>query len=247
MNELQRQAYLEALGFTPWVARTPLPGAAPTPVLEPLPEMQGDVQAEPQPVQHAAPAAVAPAETAPPAPQPAAQPAAQSAQARPASATANEAPAAQVESKTEAPLCMHACPMGDVLVLVEQQPADAPDLGRDARELLANLLRAFSRGEQRRRRFDWPMAHVTEGTLEDFLVQFCQSLAPQQVVLVASEQTCQRLMQGERYQVHEHHGLRWLAISGLQEMLAEPAAHKRRSWEAIKLAGLHAPKNAPSA
>lgn len=247
MNELQRQAYLEALGFTPWVARTPLPGAAPTPVLEPAPdsdrglprELHSDVQPEPPPAQNAAPA-----QTAPPAPQPAAQPA----QARPSGVTANEAPAAvQAATPAEAPLCMHACPMGDVLVLVEQQPADAPDLGRDARELLANLLRAFSRSEQRRRRFDWPMAHVTEGTLEDFLVQFCQSLAPQQVVLVASEQTCQRLMQGERYQVHEHHGMRWLAISGLQEMLAEPAAHKRRSWEAIKLAGLHAPKNAASA
>lgn len=33
MNEAQRQSYLRALGLTPWVARTTLPGAAPT---EPL-------------------------------------------------------------------------------------------------------------------------------------------------------------------------------------------------------------------
>ena len=29
MNEAQRQSYLRALGLTPWVARTTLPGAAP--------------------------------------------------------------------------------------------------------------------------------------------------------------------------------------------------------------------------
>ena len=33
MNEAQRQSYLRALGLTPWVARTTLPGAAPS---EPL-------------------------------------------------------------------------------------------------------------------------------------------------------------------------------------------------------------------
>jgi hypothetical protein len=239
MNELQRQAYLQSLGFTPWVARQPLPGAASTPVLAPeeMPVATPDVSAP-------APAPEAPATARPLAERLAETPPA-SAPSRP-SVESQPQPAADV-SPAEAPLCMHACPLGDVLVLVEQQPADAPDLGRDARDLLANLLRAFGRGEQRRRRFDWPMAHVMEGTLEDFLVQFCQSLAPQQVVLCASEESCQRLMQGERYRVHEHHGLRWLAISSLQEMLAEPVAHKRRSWEAIKQAGLHTPEQAARA
>lgn len=34
MNEAQRQHYLKALGLTPWVARSPLPGAASSPLLD---------------------------------------------------------------------------------------------------------------------------------------------------------------------------------------------------------------------
>ncbi|WP_194864754.1 hypothetical protein [Alloalcanivorax profundimaris] len=56
MNEAQRQSYLRALGLTPWVARTPLPGAAPSETLD----WDAETDGQPAPVADAVPASVVP-------------------------------------------------------------------------------------------------------------------------------------------------------------------------------------------
>ncbi|HCE39876.1 MAG: hypothetical protein CL549_05510 [Alcanivorax sp.] len=72
MNEAQRQSYLRALGLTPWVARTPLPGAAPSETLD----WDAETDGQPAPVADAVPASVvprpAPAPSAPPGEEPSA-------------------------------------------------------------------------------------------------------------------------------------------------------------------------------
>lgn len=56
MNEAQRQSYLRALGLTPWVARTTLPGAAPSETLD----WDAETDGQPAPVADAVPASVVP-------------------------------------------------------------------------------------------------------------------------------------------------------------------------------------------
>src|SRR5699024_12336843 len=56
LKEAHRQSYLRALGLTPWVARVPLPGAAPS---EPLNREQ-ETDPSVQPMADAVPAAAAP-------------------------------------------------------------------------------------------------------------------------------------------------------------------------------------------
>ncbi|MBF1800787.1 hypothetical protein [Alloalcanivorax profundimaris] len=72
MNEAQRQSYLRALGLTPWVALTPLPGAAPSETLD----WDAETDGQPAPVADAVPASVVPrpatAPSAPPGEEPSA-------------------------------------------------------------------------------------------------------------------------------------------------------------------------------
>ncbi|MBL7251736.1 hypothetical protein [Alloalcanivorax marinus] len=56
MNEAQRQSYLRALGLTPWVARVPLPGAAPSETLD----WEAESDGQPTPMADAVPASVVP-------------------------------------------------------------------------------------------------------------------------------------------------------------------------------------------
>ena len=56
MNEAQRQSYLRALGLTPWVARMPLPGAAPSEMLD----WEAETDGLPTAMADAVPASVVP-------------------------------------------------------------------------------------------------------------------------------------------------------------------------------------------
>ena len=56
MNEAQRQSYLRALGLTPWVARVPLPGAAPSVALD----WEAETDHRPTPMADAVPASAVP-------------------------------------------------------------------------------------------------------------------------------------------------------------------------------------------
>lgn len=239
MDELQRQAYLRAMGFTPWVAGVVLPGAAPTPRLAP-PE-----PAEPPPapaMEHisAAPAPVpaAPDAIRPPLPllegAPASAPAAQTPASRPTTTVAPAGPR----------FTLQAFATRNVWLVLEQEQADAPGFGREAQQLAANLLRIWGAEQAQPRRFLCPpdgrpmAADQAALALGAFLSGLGRS-GSQRVLLCASEATTTLILPERFHPVPKGHGL-WLAVSSLAEMLAEPAEHKRRTWRAMVEAGFHA-------
>lgn len=231
MNELQRQAYLGAMGFTPWVASTALPGAAPSPELAPPappePAPLQEVQAlMPQPE-----ATPAPAVPRPKLPMSGGEP-----------AVAPPPVAASVAQGPRFTLQAFATP--NVWVVLEQEQADAPGFGRHAQQLAANLLRIWQVGPGQPRRFLWPPdsrpmpPDQATLALNAFLSGLGRSGA-QRILLCASEATS-ALVLAERYRALPQGQGVWLAVSSLAEMLAEPAEHKRRTWRAMVEAGFHA-------
>ncbi|WP_111657228.1 hypothetical protein [Isoalcanivorax indicus] len=258
-REQQRQAWLKAMGLTPWVARAPLPGAAaPVWLGQPAPApAQGRAQARnPLPperqaspgagagespsaagagagpeaggavLRQASEALTAPARASAPRPEPAPQ-----------------APRAAVARGPRFTLQAYATP--NVWVVVEQEDADAPELGRAAQGLLANLLRVWQVGPGQPRRFLCPPdgQHITPDdaglALGAFLQGLTRSGSARRVLLCASEDTA-RLILPQRFIMGEGDQAGWLAISSLAEMLDDPGTHKRRSWHAMVQAGLHA-------
>ena len=239
MNELQRQAYLQALGLTPWVAAQPLPGAAESPLLEWPPQMDAPAPAT-APTQPsvadvssgAAPppaaAAVTPSlEALKSAPAPAAAPASQT-------TTAKAAPAADVTRIT-----LQAHQVGDLWLLAEQEDPGAPDFGRDALQLLNNMLAVY-RGQRRgARKFLWPLSDVVQD--DDALRKTFQSFARGlggRILLCVSDASCKALLDAPRYQLRNGDPV-ILPVSSLAEMLQQPLEHKRQSWQAMVAAHFH--------
>lgn len=251
VNELQRQAWLNAFDLTPWVATQPLPGAAPSALLD-WPE-----EAEPSlPSQgHVATPGQAVAPVAAPIPHPA-EPAARndvahehagtdsaaahSAAANPAAAdfaAANvqqaTAPARARATSQATPITLQAHQIGSSWLVVEQEDPGAPDLGRDAVQLLNNIL-AVLPGERRgTRRFIWPLPGVAgdDSALSKTFVSFARGLGGR-LLLCASENTLKKLLPTPRYTLFSE-GVDILPVSALQEMLREPVPHKRDTWQAM--------------
>lgn len=244
MNELQRQAYLQALGVTPWVAQQPLPGAKASELLE-WPEHSAPVESEAAPAQgQPAPTqqSSAPAEQAPPPADLSAM--LKSSPSAPAQADAprTESPAAQTTAEAAspavAPLTLQLASVGDVVLAVEQSDPGAPELGREAQQLFANLLKVF-RGQSRRlNRFTWPMLDQPDDALAMTFQHFAAHLrGASKVLLCVSDDNAARLAAGPRYQRQQWGEQTVLAVSSLEEMLAEPQAHKARSWQAMLTQG----------
>ncbi|MBM1145774.1 hypothetical protein GN155_018475 [Alcanivorax sp. ZXX171] len=96
MNEAQRQSYLRALGLTPWVARTPLPGAAPSETLD----WDAETDGQPAPMADAVPASVVPRPATAPSAPPGEEPSAGG--RKPSAGGEGKKPSAEVEGKPSA-------------------------------------------------------------------------------------------------------------------------------------------------
>jgi hypothetical protein len=235
MSEAQRQWYLKAMGLTPWVARQPLPGAAPSPVLDWDEEIESDPTA-------AAPEAVVAQATPIASPQRPAPP-----PERPVSRTAEpaEQPPRPAPGGTERlTFTLEAHLAGETWVMFEQEQAQAPGLGRFGAPLAASLLALFGAAPPRPRRFycpltdDQPMGREEAGqALRAFLDGLTRQGGGERVLLCIGEAHARALFGCERYRGFALGQRPALAISTLAEMLAEPVAHKSRSWRAMVAEG----------
>ncbi|EKF74222.1 hypothetical protein A11A3_09490 [Alcanivorax hongdengensis A-11-3] len=239
MNEAQRQSYLKAMGLTPWVARVPLPGAAPSPALDWQEENPGEVPAQPAPESSMKPA------------RPAAEPTrVESPAATPA--PAKPSPDTPVEAEP-APQASAAVPAGQALtftleahggngtwLLAAQQDAQAPGLGRFEAPLLASLLALFRARPERPRRFfcpltDQPMAAGDAAqALDAFLKGLHRQAGGERVLLLLPQALSESLFEIPRYRPFTLGGMPALVVSSLTEMLEDPAEHKKTSWLAMQ-------------
>lgn len=241
MNEAQRQRYLKALGLTPWVARTPLPGAAPSPVLD------WREEAEAAPAQVAVATPVAAPQRPAPVVEPEASPDAESATEAGAPSAppprAEPAPAAPVSPERALTFTLEAHLAGDTWVVFQQEDAQAPGLGRHTGALAASLLAVFGAGPSRPRRFycpltDQPMdGEQAAQALGAFFGGLVRNQGGSKVLLCLEEPLASALFGVERYRSFALGELSALAVSSLGEMLAEPAAHKASSWRAMRAQG----------
>lgn len=232
MNEVQRQAWLNAFGLTPWVATQPLPGAAPSALLDwpeantaaPAPSRGQVAQPDEEPAGH------------PSAPQARRDAVGDSAPASTIAATPASAPAASERARSASqatPITLQAHQVGNCWLVVEQEDPGAPDLGRDAVQLLNNIL-AVLPGERRgTRKFIWPLPGVAgdDSALGKTFVSFARGLGGR-LLLCVSEDTRKKLLPTPRYTLFSE-GVDILPVSALQEMLREPVPHKRDTWQAM--------------
>ncbi|KAF0809418.1 hypothetical protein A167_01863, partial [Alcanivorax sp. S71-1-4] len=177
----------------------------------------------------------APGAERPPLPTVAATPA-----ANPAAAREPARPAASTGPR----FTLQAFATPNVWLVLEQEQADAPGFGREAQQLVNNLLRIWQVGPGQPRRFLCPPggeplpADQAAQALGAFLNGLTRGGAAR-VLLCAREETT-ALVLPERFRVQRQARGEWLAVSALTEMLAQPAEHKRRTWQAMVGAGFHA-------
>lgn len=236
MNEAQRQSYLRALGLTPWVARTTLPGAAPS---EPL-----DWAAETDAGEHLA---AAPVEATPVRTAPGAGDAEQPAREAPASrAPAPRDSVAETPARAPAPdnaagltFTLEAHLAGDTWLVFQQEDAQAPELGRYTGALAASLLAVFGATPARPRRFYCPLTNqpMNAGEAAQALAAFFAGLSRQhggrRALLCVDEALARAVLGGERFETARLGDMPALAVDSLQEMLDRPALAKKRSWRAM--------------
>lgn len=226
MEELRRQAYLKALGVTPWVARGRLPGAAESTLLEwpAAPEPAPAAQPE-RPSLSVPESAPKTAPTAEPSPEP----------ARPV-------PAGEPGLR----FTLHAFSAPGMVLLAQQADAGAPEPGREEQRMLSGLLRYLGVRDRRPRSFAWPLpgmeaqADHAHASLEAFLKRLCQDGGCDRVLWLLDASLTGELMRGERFRVHEWAGLRCLPVASLAEMFSDPVSAKRESWLAMVKYGFQA-------
>lgn len=247
MNEAQRQSYLTAMGLTPWVARTPLPGAAPSPWLD-WDEEQDAVPAQ-TPGANVDTVAAA-AETVSTTPE--------TAESTPSLKETLDTPqqtrAAAPAAEPQAPIATPSKGKGLVFtleahlgtgtwLLCAQEDSQAPGLGRFEAPLMASLLALFQGRPGRPRRFfcpltDQPMqAAEAAQALSAFISGLCDQAGGERVLLALPEALNEALFDQPRYQPFEIAGHPALVISSLSEMLEDPASHKKVSWQAMQRHG----------
>jgi len=130
-------------------------------------------------------------------------------------------------------------------LLCAQEDSQAPGLGRFEAPLMANLLALFQARPQRPRRFfcpltDQPMpAAEASQALSAFIAGLCEQAGGERVLLCLPDSLCDALFQQPRYQPFQLGGRPALVVSSLAEMLAEPAEHKKASWQAMQANGFH--------
>lgn len=232
MNELQRQAYLKALGMTPWVAVAPLPGAASTPELD-WPEASNESQALSVP-------STANVVDVPVTPVPKEVPTVLPTDASIVTPGAAEpVPKAGAATIPATRITLQAHQVGEVWLLAEQDDPSAPDLSRDALQLLHNMQAIFPGERKGVRKFLWPLSDIgmDDAALQKTFLSFARGLSGRLLLCVSAE-SCNKLLGVERYQLLEQ-PVPMLAISSLTEMLAEPVRHKRESWQAMLVTGFH--------
>ncbi len=252
MNEASRQSYLRAMGLTPWVAHTPLPGAAPSPWLE-WEEEQDAPSVSAVPVDAAQPVS-SPDQETPAVTEPVSGEAAMSLKdSLELPANSNASPqtggeqAATKEPEAPAPakgkglvFTLEAHLGTDTWLLCAQEDTQAPGLGRFEAPLMASLLALFQSRPARPRRFfcpltDQPMqAGEAAQALSAFIAGLCEQAGGERVLLALPESLNQALFDTPRYQPFDIAGHPALVISGLSEMLEDPATHKKASWQAMQ-------------
>lgn len=253
MNEASRQSYLRAMGLTPWVAHTPLSGAAPSPWLEweeeqdaPAPSLEaGAAQSAtpPDPVGHAVTEAVS-GEAAMSLKDslelPANSKASPQTGGEQAATKEPEAPAPAPAKGKGLVFTLEAHLGTDTWLLCAQEDTQAPGLGRFEAPLMASLLALFQSRPARPRRFfcpltDQPMqAGEAAQALSAFIAGLCEQAGGERVLLALPESLNQALFDTPRYQPFDIAGHPALVISGLSEMLEDPATHKKASWQAMQ-------------
>ncbi|MCC1495316.1 hypothetical protein [Alcanivorax sp. 1008] len=241
MEERLRQRYLKQMGFTPWVAAVPLPGAAPSPLLdiEPLPELNAlpDIKPESPGVQQGMPEQVAALLKADEKPRLAAPPVQSSDKTAPAVSEPVAAPSLTFTLQAHRGAQIH--------LWAEQQQADAPGLNREELQQLAALLKLFGGtvSSDAKRFFCAPTAGkpMTAENVRPMFDAFLSGMLGRQgeikLLLCAREETVQALFNSPRYQPVVRGQITLLPVSSLTEMLADPAAHKVPSWKAMQTHG----------
>lgn len=265
MNEAQRQSYLKAMGLTPWVARVPLPGAAPSPALDWPAEEPTNTPASAGPAVDVAVPSREPANTPVQASSTTPEPSPAQAAADPepegsAAAALAKAPSShsgapvQEPTKQEAPtpgkakvkgltFTLEAHLGGTTWLLCAQEDSQAPGLGRFEAPLMANLLALFQGRPQRPRRFFCPLteqpmpAEEAAQALSAFVAGLSEQSGGERVLLCLPEALAEALFEQPRYQPFELGRLPALVISSLAEMLADPVQHKSASWQAMQAHG----------
>ncbi|MFN3713974.1 MAG: hypothetical protein ACK4SX_09970 [Alcanivoracaceae bacterium] len=234
MNELLRQRYLRQMGFTPWVAAEPLPGAAPSVLLE-WPETGAARAPVPATIEAADPAPVSMPSLTP-----------ESLPASAATAAAAE-PAGGLPVTPSLAFTLQAHATGTLQVWTEQQRVDAPSLGRDELQLLTALMKLFNGVPQPEGKrlvcgstAGQPMtAEVARSMFSVFLRSLLGRDTEVRVLLCVSDDTARALFDAPRYQPVMVGKVQCLPVSSLAEMLADPAQHKRLSWQAMLAHGFH--------
>jgi hypothetical protein len=245
VNELQRQSYLKTLGLTPWVARVPLPGAAPTPWAE-WPELVEPVTADvaatdvvtslpTNNVTESEPSTAVAAAITPPLATPASPltPAPSNGERDQTSAAVRSVPAAMR-------MTLQAHQVGSMWLLAEQEDAQAPDLGREAQQLMNNMLAIFPGERRGPRRFIWPISDIAmdDEALRKTFQSFTRALGGR-ILLCAKQTSVEKMLGQPRYQPCGDKPV-ILPVSALSEMLENPAEHKRLTWQAMLAADFHA-------
>lgn len=241
MNEAYRQSYLQALGLTPWVARAPLPGAAPSPWLE----WEDETENSASPA--ATPASSDPVDPAPahqsPAPSVSLKDSLQEAPKPKAVAATADAPAPQKPVPVHGKgltFTLEAHQGTDTWLLCAQEDSQAPGLGRFEAPLMASLLALFQGRPGRPRRFycpltDQPMqADEAAQALAAFIAGLSAQAGGSRVLMLLPESLNQALFSQPRYQAFDLGGRKALVVSSLSEMLEDPATHKKASWQAMQ-------------
>lgn len=226
MQELRRQAYLKAMGMTPWVARRRLPGA-------------------PEPVLLERPAAPAP----PPVIETPRMPLPEAPRDDVSASSAWPSPVPRPDAPAESPgarFTLHAFAASGVLLVMQQADADAPEPGRAEQRMLAGLLRYFNARDRKPRTFAWPLAGMAvsddhaHASLEAFLRRLCQDSSCERVLWLLDEAMVARLLRGERFRPLDWAGLKSLPVASLAEMIDRPETFKRQSWRAMVRHGFQA-------
>jgi hypothetical protein len=216
MNERLRQRYLKQMGFTPWVAVTALPGAAPSA------ERYVDIDDDDSAHQVAAVVAEAPVAAE--------------------KADNQSAPVLPVPSAPSLNFTLQAHRGSEIHLWVEQQQADAPGLNREEQQQLAALLKLFGGTVQSDPKrlvcsatAGKPMtADIARPMFELFLRRLLGRDTTAKLLLCASDSTVQALFGSDRYQPLLRDQITILPVSTLTEMLSDPAGHKRSSWQAMR-------------
>lgn len=221
MNELLRLDYLEAMGITQYVARMPLPGACPSPVIE------LDIAVTEQPAKIAA---LIDADLAD--------------KKNPPAIPAKPAPVNPDITPTSLPTAFHCqiaiWTIGDLLVL-----ADAPRLDNSQLILLRNILQAIGRTDNLSdaKQFSWPLPQRKDKSLIAAKEHFqglldgglLQTRGLRQI-LCFGHSVGALLNPGETEPAHLQQYQDWpvVTVCALHEMLAQPA-RKADTWRALQV------------